>query len=95
MRNKLILSMLIAVSLSFTIVCSSNEEPVNVETKKDVQSKSKNSSCDFDGEVAEIHDIKIKITDTKIIQRGEEGNEYSENQYLLYGMKLQISQIRI
>lgn len=36
------------------------------------------SNVYFDGEVAEIEDVRIEIKETKVIPAGEEGNEYGE-----------------
>lgn len=51
------------------------KEVIEDELKKEEKSQ---GVYYFDGEVAETKDIKIKITYTKVIQGGEEGNEYGE-----------------
>lgn len=61
-------------------VAELDKEPKETETevKKEVVEEVKKEKYYFDGEVAEIQDLKIKIIETKVIQPGEEGNEYSD-----------------
>lgn len=85
----IILTVLLAILL---VACGSDnsdvEEPVEEEqevTKQEevgeeeepIETESEKNSY-FDGEVAEIEDVNIKIIDTKVIKVGEEGNESGE-----------------
>lgn len=40
--------------------------------------KSEASEYYFDGKKVEIHELKMEITDVKVIQPGESGNEYGK-----------------
>jgi len=46
------------------------------ENEEDEQ---KDDEIYFDGEVAEIDDVKIEIKETKVIPAGEEGNEHGDS----------------
>lgn len=66
-------------------VVSTSESVVEDITSEDSTDESIESEADkkdgevgFDGTVAEIDDVKVVITDYKIIQPGEIGNEYGE-----------------
>lgn len=83
--------MLVIASLSLTVACSNDdsedvettktveEDTQDVDDKKEIESENTNEDYYFDGEVAEMEDVKIKIIETKVIQSGEEGNETGEN----------------
>lgn len=48
-------------------------------TKNTKENKEKATNVYFKDNEAKLNDLKIKITETKVIQPGETGNEYGEN----------------
>jgi len=73
---------LLMLSLLVTLAGCSGDSKESKEKDKvpeQVEPVEKNSKkFYFDGEVAEIEDVKIKITETKVIPVGKKGNEYGE-----------------
>ena len=89
MKSKKLLIALITFSLLISGCSSMKEEkkenPVTNETDKNkVNSSSRDGEYTFkDGKVS-MEDIDIKITKYKVIQVGEEGNEYGENPVIAF-----------
>lgn len=73
--------LLAGLSVLFLMGCSSketNDDGGNSVTKQEGKEVKEEKGVYFkDGEV-KLEDLKIKITDTKVIQPGEKGNEYSD-----------------
>ncbi|MBU3106202.1 DUF5067 domain-containing protein [Clostridium gasigenes] len=67
--------------------CGNQKEPTktdtsnNVKTTGNVEKETKNEQYFKDNE-AKLNDLKIKITETKVIQMGELGNEYGKKPIL-------------
>lgn len=55
-----------------------NNEETTESTKENAEKATSNKDVYFKDNEAKLIDIKIKITETKIIQPGEIGNEYNE-----------------
>lgn len=84
---KKILILISALTLSLIVGCGNQEERTKnsseSENKKETtvntsEEKETNNEVYFKDNEAKLVDLKIKITETKVIQPGEEGNEYGE-----------------
>lgn len=76
-----------ALTLAIISGCGNQEEATNNgsdSVDKEVTTENTNVEKEADNEVyfkeneAKLNDLKIKITETKVIQTGEKGNEYGE-----------------
>ncbi|OKO50847.1 DUF5067 domain-containing protein [Bacillus toyonensis] len=85
MKKALILTS--ALALSIIAGCSNQDEgtkngsnSANKEatTKSTNEKKETNNKFSFKDNEAKLNDLKIKITETKVIQVGEKGNEYGK-----------------
>lgn len=54
------------------------EEVEDVEEQPDEEEENSNDDIYFKDNVAKIEDVMVEITNTKVIQPGEEGNEYGD-----------------
>lgn len=76
-----ILLALLSLTLLLTVVGCGKEESTEpageVDSPEEVEQEEAGDYT-FDGKVVELDDIKIEITETKVIPVGEVGNEYGE-----------------
>lgn len=85
MKKTLLLTFLL--TLFIITGCSNQKEPTktdtsnNVKTTENVEKETKNELYFKDNE-AKLNDLKIKITETKVIQVGESGNKYGKKPVL-------------
>ena len=73
--------LLVLIGVLFLMGCSSeetNESSSNSDTKEVVKEAKEEKGVYFKDGEAKLEDLKIKITETKVIQPGEKGNEYGE-----------------
>lgn len=70
------------LAITFAIVLSGCGK--KVETKTVDMEKDKKSSVYFENNVAEMEDIKVKITKVKVIKVGEKGNEYGKKPVMAF-----------
>ncbi|UQZ76712.1 DUF5067 domain-containing protein [Niallia circulans] len=84
---KKILILISALTLSLIVGCGNQEEGTKKSSesgnKKETtvntsEEKETNNEVYFKDNEAKLVDLKIKITETKVIQPGEKGNEYGE-----------------
>jgi hypothetical protein len=82
-----ILILISALALSLIVGCGNQDEgtkndsdTANEKTTTENTNKEKetNNKLYFKDNEAKLNDLKIKITETKVIQPGEKGNEYGE-----------------
>ena len=86
MKNKIIFSAAV-ISMLLLGACGDDEKttketeeatPVNTSVEEKETSEKTTSDVYFKDNEAKLVDLKINITETKVIQPGEPGNEYSE-----------------
>lgn len=95
MKNKKLITIGLVTTLALTLVaCSGDNKTNNVSNnssntnvENNVVEQSSEKEIYFDGKIAEINDVKIEITDYKIIPVGEKGNEYGENPVIAFWYK--------
>ncbi|KXB66139.1 hypothetical protein HMPREF3181_00884 [Parvimonas sp. KA00067] len=75
-------TMLVACGKQETKKEETKESTTKVEEKKKEQKEEK--KIGFDGKTVEINDLKIVITETKIIKVGEKGNEYGSKPVIAF-----------
>lgn len=87
-KAKKILVLMLVLAVSFSLVAcggakSKSENPEKGEVKKGKVA----TEAYFKDNVAETNKCKIEITDVKIIQPGEAGNEYGEKPVIVFWYK--------
>ncbi|USS93959.1 DUF5067 domain-containing protein (plasmid) [Fructilactobacillus ixorae] len=85
--KKIILSTVILASSIALVGCSSSNKDSKSSSKSQIVSVPKKNNYYFKNNVAKLHDEKIEITKTKVINPGEEGNQYGDKPIIAFWYK--------
>ena len=83
MKQKMLTHCLDAIMCVSFAACGSNETN-KTESSVEVPKETNDSKYYFKDGVMQAEDVKIEITDYKIIQPGEKGNEYSQKPVIAF-----------
>lgn len=76
-------ALLVSISL---VGCSTNSSSKS-SSKSETLNKPKQEKYYFDGKTAKLHDVKVEITKTKVINPGEKGNEDGQKPLIAFWYK--------
>ncbi len=83
---KKIIALVLVLTVSLALFACGDDKPEKGEAKKEEGNYSEKSY--FKNDIAEIEDVKIEITDVKVIPVGNPGNEYGEKPVIAFWYKV-------
>lgn len=85
---KKITALVLVLVIALVLVACGGDKPEKGEVKGKVNKEKSSTEAYFKNNIAETKNCKIEITDVKIIQPGETGNEYGEKPIITFWYKV-------